>query len=378
MQPMKTQATAKNRTQAKEPSERAMGVLLVDDSPTVRAVLRRVLKGAPELRIVGEAEDGESAVDMAIDLQPEVILMDISMPGIDGFEATSRIMARAPTAIMVFSTEARVSGDRTIFEAVERGARSVLPKPESPDDWSRLAEELPAMVRDVALAFDGRRPNSEARPIKRRRLPSSDTLLSPSLFSPIRYLAIGASTGGPEALREFFGELGPDPPFSVLVVQHIAPEFEQGLVDWLRRDLHLNIALAVEGEIPERGEIRIAPQGSHLVLRQDGSLHLDRLEPPRRGHRPAVDDLMLSCAESVGLQAAGIVLSGMGRDGVVGLGALQKKGSLTLVQSRSTAVLDSMPCAALEAGAAKISLSPRALAKYVLEACGVKSDGGKS
>jgi two-component system chemotaxis response regulator CheB len=346
----------------------ALRILLVDDSQVVRAVLRRMLLAAPDLRVVGEAEDGEAAVRQASELRPDVILMDISMPRMDGIEATDRIMATAPTAILVLSSDVRLDGGRTIFEAMERGAMDVLSKPQSPSGWSDLASQLPTEIRTVARSFAaGERP--AAVHAGAEVLPPWDPVAE---VSPIRYLAVGASTGGPEALREFLGEMAPQPPMTILVVQHIAREFEDGLADWLRGDLRLDVRIATEGEYPRRGAVRIAPQGSHLRLEAGGWLHLDRQTPPFRGHRPAADELLRSCAVTAGRQAAGVLLSGMGTDGVEGLMQLKQAGCTTLVQNRATSVVFGMPQAALDAGATRVALPPQLMARYLLELCGVR------
>lgn len=345
--------------------DQQLRVLLVDDSQVVRTVLARLLGASPDLKVVGEATDGREAVVQAVKLRPDVILMDVAMPDLDGIEATAQIMAQAPTAILVFSSEVRVDG-RLVFEAVERGAMDVLAKPESPAAWSVMADQLPKEIRSVARSFAaGER--SLAALVEEFELPPP-----PTAPCPIRYLAIGGSTGGPEALRELLAEMAPEPPMAVLIVQHIAREFEEGLADWLRGDLRLDVRLAREGEYPAPGMIRIGPQGSHLRLEGSGRLHLDRDAAPIRGHRPAADELLRSCATVAGRQAAGVLLSGMGRDGVDGLLALQRAGSVTLVQNRASSVVFGMPQAALEAGAARMALPPRLLAHYLLELCGVE------
>lgn len=336
-------------------------VLLVDDSPTVRAVLRRLLSAAPDLQVVGDAADGRSAVELAERLRPDVVLMDITMPELDGFEATSLIMEKTPTAILVFSTVARMDGNRTIFEAFERGARSVLAKPESPAGWTQLAGTLPELVRSVAQEF---RDGSPAA-----RTPVIESEVEADLH-PIQVLAIGASTGGPEALRELLGALAPRPPTPVLVVQHIACEFEEGLAEWLRGDLAIDVAVARDGERMKPGTVRLAPQGSHLRL-ENGWLRLDHETAPVKSHRPSADVLFSSCAAEAGSKSAGILLSGMGRDGVAGLLEMRQAGGITLVQDRATSVVYGMPQAALDAGAADLALSPEKLAQYVLKSCGV-------
>ncbi len=337
-------------------------VLLVDDSPTVRAVLQRILRKTEDLRVVGEAGDGEAGLRLAVELEPDVVLMDIAMPGVDGFEATTRIMEKAPTAVMVFSTEVSHDGHR-VFEAYSRGARDVVAKPGTPEAWTELVETLPKRIRTVAQGFAGGGSEAETG------IAASSQRRPPPPLNPIRYLAIGSSTGGPEALHELLSVLAPRPPVAILVVQHIAKEFEQGLADWLRSETGLSVRIAEPGEVPKVGTVRMGPQGYHLRLGTDGRLELDEDTPPLRGHRPAADVLLDSCATTAGRQTAGVLLSGMGRDGVEGLRAVKDAGGVTLAQNQASSVVFGMPQAALAAGATEVALPPDGLARYVLDCC---------
>jgi two-component system chemotaxis response regulator CheB len=181
-------------------------------------------------------------------------------------------------------------------------------------------------------------------------------------------VAVGASTGGPQALQSLLEGLRRAPRPPILVVQHIAPEFQGGLADWLREVSGIDVRLAFEGERVPPGAVRLAPQGSHMKLRPDGTLQLDSTTPPRRGHRPSVDELFRSCA-GWGGRALGVLLSGMGRDGVEGLLEMRRAGAATLVQDEGSSVVFGMPRAALDAGAAELALPPAALARHVLELC---------
>ncbi|HWN43575.1 MAG TPA: chemotaxis protein CheB [Thermoanaerobaculia bacterium] len=332
-------------------------VLLVDDSPSVRAVLRRFFAKTPDIRVAGEAEDGEQAVRAVLDFQPHVVVMDIQMPNVDGYAAIERIMGLRPTPIIVLSSRATRNQMQTAFEAIRRGALEVLPKPEDTASWQQLAESLPETVRAVAEV--------QARP-KPRRPPRTDTPLIPAAPQALRWVAIGASTGGPAAIRDFFEEVPADPPVSFLIVQHIASGFELGFADWLNKEFPLDVQLARDGERPRPGAVRLAPGGSHLLLEPGGVLHLDAHTPARRGHRPSADELFLSCAECCAGEVAGVIMTGMGADGVEGLLALRKAGGLTLAQDEASSIIFGMPRVALEKKAADVALPPRDLARALV------------
>jgi two-component system, chemotaxis family, protein-glutamate methylesterase/glutaminase len=330
-------------------------VLIVDDSASVRAVLKRFFSRTPDIQVAGEAVDGEQAVQAVLDLQPDVVVMDLQMPVMDGYAATERIMAVRPTPIVVLSSRANRNQIRTAFEAMRRGALEVLPKPEDTPSWQQLAESLPETVRAVA----------EARTRPRRRDAAQGMRADPLAPLPgkLRWIAIGASTGGPAAIREFLEEIPPDPPVGFAIVQHIAAGFELGFADWLNKELPLDVRLARDGEVLRRGCVRLAPGGAHLLMEAGGVLRLDSHTQARRGHRPAVDEFFFSCAESCPDEVAGVLMTGMGADGVEGLLALRRAGGLTLVQDEASSVVFGMPRVALERGAAELALPPRDLAR---------------
>jgi two-component system, chemotaxis family, protein-glutamate methylesterase/glutaminase len=329
-------------------------VLIVDDSPTVRAVLRRILARTFDARVVGEAANGAEAVELVLRLRPHVVLMDVEMPVMDGFTATERIMELRPTPVLMVTSRANRDQVRTAFEAIRRGAIEVLPKPEDTAGWEHLAETLPQVVRSAVGARalpGGLAHDHEAAPTVTR--------------AGLRYVVIGASTGGPQAVHELLGALPPSPAAGILVVQHIAPGFEEGFADWLAKDLGRDVKLAHDGEPASPGTIRVAPTGVHMLIDGNGIIHLDATSPARGGHRPSVDVLFLSCARSCPRQSAGILLSGMGRDGAEGLGALRQAGALTMVQDEQSSVVFGMPKVALEQGAAEVVLPPREIGRYL-------------
>jgi two-component system, chemotaxis family, protein-glutamate methylesterase/glutaminase len=332
-------------------------VLLVDDSPSVRAVLRRFFSRTDDIEVVAEAADGVRAVQAVIEFQPHVVVMDLQMPVLDGYAATEQIMAVRPTPIVVLSSRANRNQMQTAFDAMRRGALEVLPKPEDTASWEQLAESLPETVRTVAGA--------QARPRRRRSRPVDAGRLAVAPVE-LRWVAIGASTGGPAAIREFLEEVPADAPVSLLVVQHIASGFEVGFAEWLNKEFPLDVRLAQNGETPRAGAVRLAPGGSHLLIEPGGVLRLDLHTPARRGHRPSVDELFLSCAESCPREVAGVLMTGMGADGVEGLLALRRAGGLTLVQDEASSVVFGMPRVALERGAAEVALPPRDLARTLV------------
>jgi two-component system, chemotaxis family, protein-glutamate methylesterase/glutaminase len=330
-------------------------VVLVDDSPSVRAVLRRFFARTTDIEVVGEAADGEQAVQAVLDRLPQVVVMDLQMPVMDGYGAIERIMELRPTPIVVLSSRANRNQMQTAFEAIRRGAVEVLPKPEDTGSWEMLADSLPRTVR-VAV---------EARP-RQFVAPAPSPTSEPAVRlrgEALRWVAIGASTGGPAALRELLDEVPADPPASFLVVQHIAAGFEAAMAEWLNKELPLDVRLARDAEAPSHGAVRLAPAGAHLRLAAGGVLRLDSDTPARRGHRPSVDELFLSCAESCPRQSAGVLLTGMGTDGVEGLAALRRAGALTLAQDEASSVVFGMPRVALERGAAELAQPPRGLAR---------------
>jgi len=346
-------------------------VLLVDDSPSVRAVLRRFLGRTGDISVVAEAADGAQAVQAVLDHQPQVVVMDLQMPVMDGYGAIERIMALRPTPILVLSSRANRNQMQTAFEAIRRGAIEVLPKPEDTGSWEVLAGSLPRTVRVVAAA----RPRGLPLPGKASRDSGARPAAAARRGGALRWVAIGASTGGPAAIRELLEEVPPEPPVSFLIVQHIAAGFEAAMAEWLNKELPLDVRLACDAESPGRGAVRLAPGGAHLRLDAGGVLRLDAETPARRGHRPSVDDLFRSCAESFPRQSAGVLLTGMGADGVEGLAALRGAGALTLVQDEASSVVFGMPRVALERGAAELALPPRDLARALAEAWQRRSEG---
>lgn len=333
----------------------AIGVLIVDDSPTVRAVLRRLVTANEDLWVVGEAADGEEAVASVATLHPQVILMDVEMPRMDGVQATHAITRTYPTPIIVITSRADQREVRSAFRCFAAGAVELLAKPDHPKAWDELARRLPVLIRTLA---------------HRRQLEAGEPGAAPwappaGVSRGVLCIAVGASTGGPAALHQFLAAFSRPLLAPVLVVQHISTGFETGLAEWLASVTGLDVQLARHGEPLRPDVVRLAPAHHHLRLRPDHRLELDGVTPPRGGHRPSVDELFASCIATAPAHTVGVLLSGMGRDGAEELVRLHRCGGLALVQEANSCAVFGMPRAALELEPTIPALPPASLAAAV-------------
>lgn len=318
-------------------------VLLVDDSAVSRRLIARILDVHGGFEVVGEAVNGEDAVRLVARLRPDVITMDIRMPVMDGYEATRRIMAETPTPIVMVSAHEPGEVERS-FNALAAGAATVLRKPVGPtaDGHARQAAELTtALTAMSGLRLVTRRDGT--------RMAARST--APATPGAVDLVAIGASTGGPAALAQILRDLPEDFPAPVVLVQHIADGFDQGLANWLHGISPLTVRLAVHGDVARPGEVLVAPNGRHLGVRPGGRIELVDAEPIG-AHRPAATHLFRSVARSYGPRALGVILTGIGRDGADGLSEMHDAGARILAQDEATCVVYGMPRAAVEAGIA--------------------------
>jgi two-component system chemotaxis response regulator CheB len=340
--------------------------LVADDSRAFRAILRTILARAAGVEVVGEAADGAEAVSKVLSLKPDVVTMDVRMPGKDGLVAIDEIMRIAPTPIVVVSAEAGPERQEIAFRALDLGAIEVLAKPRS-DGAGRFEREADAIrlaVRSVAglkLVTRHRRPfRAAATAALPAPAPAAPAAARPPSAWPApragaaRVLGIAASTGGPAGLARILKALPRDFALPVVVVQHIAQGFEAGLVHWLSAESSLRIKLAEDGEPVRPGVVLFAPEGRHLVL--SGGTVRFKDAPPVGGFRPSGTVLLASLARELGAAAAGLVLSGMGEDGAEGLSEIRARGGWTAAQGPASSVVYGMPRAAIERGAAAQTL----------------------
>jgi two-component system chemotaxis response regulator CheB len=321
-------------------------VLVVEDSATARLLLTQILNSDPAIRVVGTAANGEEGVQQALALKPDLITMDVRMPRMDGFEATRRIMEEYPTPIIVVSASLDSSDLPITFNAIQAGALEVIEKPAGVyhHDYETIRERLLSTVKLMA----------EMKVVRRRSRKLTGPLAPPPLATqmrrPIALLAIGASTGGPTALSAVLSGLPRNFGVPVVVVQHMSAGFLTGLVNWLQLKCPLPLRIAQDGQSLVPGEVYFAPDNYHLVCARREVLQLHQA-PPVSHVRPSATVLFQSVAATYKAEAAGIVLTGMGDDGAVGLKAIHAQGGLTFAQDEASCVVYGMPRVAVELGA---------------------------
>jgi len=322
-------------------------VLVVDDSEVARRLLAEVLGRDPGLQVVGEASSGAEALRLAAGLRPDVITMDVQMPGMDGLETTRRIMERHPAPIVVVSGGHDPGDLAHSVRALDAGALAALRKPHGPahPGFAAEAAELVGTVKLMAeVKVFRRRPAATPAPVATPAAPL------PARRLPAELVAVGASTGGPAALATVLRGLPATTPVPILVVQHITPGFDAALATWLDETTPLPVHLAVDGQALRPGEVVIAPAGTHLGLSGAARVELGR-GPPVDGHRPSATHLFTSVARVFGPRALGVILTGMGSDGAAGLLELRRAGGTALAQDEASCVVAGMPGAAVAADA---------------------------
>jgi two-component system chemotaxis response regulator CheB len=340
-------------------------VLVVDDSAFVRQALVRMLGGAPDIEIVGTAVDGKDGLEKALALRPDVVTLDIKMPRMGGLEALRRIMTECPVPVLLLSSLTSEGGEITL-RGLELGALDFVDKSsvQGHMNLQDLAEEVKAKVRALAR-------------VPRERVHPADGVLAETRAPwpepharGAEVVVIGTSTGGPPALQAIIPKLPPGLSSAVLVVQHMPVGFTRSLADRLHSRSAVPVREAQDGESVAPGVVLIAPAGRHMKVRRRGSVTRVWLddEPRSALHRPSVDVLMASVAKVYGPRSLGVVLTGMGSDGVEGLRAIRLTGGRTFAESEETCVIYGMPKAAVEAGVVDRSVPLSRMADEILAA----------
>jgi two-component system, chemotaxis family, protein-glutamate methylesterase/glutaminase len=335
-------------------------VLIVEDSAVVREHLRRIISADGRFEVAGLAASGEEAIALVERVAPDVITMDIQMPGMQGFEATRRIMALRPTPIVVVSGIGSKEVDLTM-QVLKAGALAVVEKPVATthQDYDAMASRL---CTQLAIM-------SEVKVVRQRpvvpRLARDGSHLLPGNASSYRALAITASTGGPSALLQLFTGLGRNFPLPIAVVQHMTPNFMEGFASWLAGVVPLPIEIVRQRVPLLPGRVYLAPSDHHLAVQGTWADLDDR--PPVGNHRPSGNVLFSSMARSLGSAGLGLLLTGMGEDGAAGLRELRTAGGFTIAEDESSAVVYGMPAAGVRLGAVCESLPLNQIAGRILE-----------
>lgn len=351
-----------------------MRIAIVNDLRLAVESLRRAVATLPGATIAWVAEDGAQAVAMCEKDKPDVILMDMIMPVMDGVEATRRIMRATPCPILVVTATVQGNAGR-VFEALGAGALDAVATPRlSPDGSVADAEALIRKIQTIGLISS---PAKAASPIA----PPSDVLASGLMLAPM--VVIGVSTGGPQALATVLQSIPPGSPWPMAIVQHIDQSFAPGFAAWLTRETRHHVEIVRAGDTVTPGRIAIASTGDHLVIDRYGRFTYTP-EPRELAFRPSVDVFFNSIAAAKAVPGVAVLLTGMGRDGASGLGRLRSLGWHTIAQDKETSVVWGMPGAAVELGAASEVLSISAIGPAIVARMAEKirqssgSNGGRA
>jgi two-component system chemotaxis response regulator CheB len=369
---------------------RLIRIVVADDSPFVCRLLTSYLQSSSDLQVVGTALNGARAVELVKELRPDAVTLDLEMPEMNGLEALEHIMYECPTPVVLVSGVSRRAAAITL-QALDMGAVDFILKytPGVNTNPEALRQEIMAKVR-VASQIKVIRSLRPRRPQNRQTVPSprqaQDTTLSPtsppttpevgdtvlervrrrdfSPFLPSGVVVIGASTGGPVALRELLSNLPADFPAAVIIVQHMPATFTGVLAAQLDRQVPFKVKEAEVGDRLQPGLVLVAPGGYHLLLRPDSQVELNQ-GPEIEGHRPSIDVTMQSVAQLYGARAKGVVLTGMGNDGSLGLVSIRAKGGKTFAQDADSCVVNGMPRRAIEKGIVDHVAPPAKIARLL-------------
>jgi len=342
-------------------SKKKIRVLIIDDSALIRSILKEVINSYPDMEAVGAAANPIQAREMIKTLNPDVLTLDVEMPEMDGLTFLEKLMRLHPMPVLMISTLTERGSDAAL-RSLELGAVDFLPKPKLGvvDGMQAYADDIAEKIRVAARAR-----------LKRQTAPSHATTGLPPLGSRIssteKLIIVGASTGGTEALKEFLVPMPADAP-AILIAQHMPEVFTKSFAARLDSLCKMTVTEGVNNERVLPGHAYIAPGHSHMLVKRSGSNYVIELSQaaPVNHHRPSVEVLFRSAAQCVAGNAIGVMLTGMGKDGAVGMLEMRQAGSYNFAQDEATCVVYGMPRAAVEVGAVHESIAIQNMAQSVL------------
>lgn len=336
-------------------------VLIVDDSVMMRKILTKVISEAQDMEVVGQASDPFEARDFLVTQIPDVMILDIEMPKMDGLTFLDKVMSHRPFPILIFSGHAK-TGSQVALKALELGAVDILEKPQDlTRGFESIKETILAKIRMAAKS------KIKVMKIGAQKVAVASPVISAGDYDPTKCLAVASSTGGTEALKVFFaGFNGWIPP--TVVVQHMPKGFTKTFADHLSKMFPFEVKEAENGDKLQANRVLIAPGDFHMEIMKFGIHYTIKLhqEPQMHGVRPAADYLMKSVAQCMGSKAIGVVLTGMGKDGAQGLLQMRQAGAYCIAQSEQTCVVYGMPAAAVAVGAVDKVLDLNEISAHVL------------
>ena len=344
-------------------------VLVADDSPFTCRLLTMYLQTSSDLQVVGTAQDGAQAIKLARELQPDLVTLDLTMPDMNGIEVLDIIMKECPVPVVVVSGVSRQAADMTL-QALNHGAVDFIFKyvPGVDTDPTALREEIISKTRmasqiKVVRTIHSYRemPQGESQSPLKTPGPTGKAIQP---FFQGNVIVIGASTGGPVALRTLVCSLPEDFLDAVVIVQHMPPEFTRVFAAHLEQRARLKVQEAKTGDPVQSGQVLIAPGGFHLLFNPDGRVELNQ-GVEIAGHRPSIDVTMQSAAQVFGAHTRGIVLTGMGEDGSMGLLSIRSKGGKTFAQDEQSSIVYGMPQRAINKGLADYVAPPAEIARLL-------------